>query len=127
MGLAVIDVEVQGPVVGEQLPCPSQPWLQEAEIVAELVVVAQLRQQPRAVAAPPEAGSLALGVGGDRQRPPALRAPRVEGRIHVDEVKCPGRERFQHTEVVAVDDEVGIQLQRFACGLHAHRRRRYTA
>ena len=41
VGLAVVDVEVQRPVLGEQRAGRAQPRLQEAEVVGELVVVAE--------------------------------------------------------------------------------------
>jgi hypothetical protein len=78
MGLAVVDVEVERPVRGQQLADAGQARLQEAEVVAERVVVTQRAQQFGPVAPAPEADPFAAGVVGRGQRPPRLSAAGVE-------------------------------------------------
>src|SRR5208283_4571311 len=51
----VVDVEVQGPVWGEQLPGGEHARLQERQVVAEAVLEAEALQQRRAVASASEA------------------------------------------------------------------------
>ena len=68
--LAVVDVEVQRPVRGQQLARARQPRLQERQVVGERVVVAERLQQPRPVAPAAEADTVAGAVG----RPPTASA-----------------------------------------------------
>ena len=89
VGLAVVEVDVEGSVSGEQPPRLAQARLEEAEVVVEGVVVGERAEQACGVAVPAEAGSVALAFvrAGDGQSPPLLRAPCVEGRVDVDEVE----------------------------------------
>ena len=59
--LAVIEMEVQRPVVGEEAPRLDEPRLEEAPVVVEAVVVLQEVALDALVAAPLEAERLGLG------------------------------------------------------------------
>ena len=81
--LAVVDVEVQRPLGGEQAADLAQARLEEGEVVVERVAVGGLLQEPGRVAAAAEAGAVAGGVGRGGERPARLRPARVERRVEV--------------------------------------------
>ena len=110
VGLAIVDVEVQRAVRGQQLPRPRQARLQEAQVVAERVVVAEALQQAGAVAAAAEAHPGGAGVGRGRHRAPRLRPAGVERRVDVDEIERARGQALEHRQVVTGDDQVVVEL-----------------
>ncbi len=121
MRLAVIDVEVEGAVGGEQVSGLSQARLEEAQVVREIVLVAQAPQQLGPVTPPLEADPVAIRIGYGAERAPGLSPARVEGRVHVNEVEAALRETGQRQGVIAGDQEIVVEHDRFARGMDAHR------
>ncbi len=120
MRFAVVDVEVERAVGREKLPGACQAGLEEGEVVVERVVVAERAQQLRAVAPAPESDSLPAVVGGNRKRPPRLRAPCVEGRIQVGEVETARRQPLEHGGVLPGDHQVVVEGDLLSGRLDSH-------
>ena len=123
MSLAVVDVEVQRSVRGQQLPATGQSRLQEGQVVRELVVIAEALQQTGAVPAPTKADPRCRAwcvVPRDRQRRARLGPAGVERGVHVDEVEVTLRQGLQDREVVALYDQVIAQLDRPVQALELH-------
>jgi len=104
--LAVVDVEVQRALRGEQPAHLAQARLEEAEVVVEVVAVGRLLEESRGVAAAAEAGAVAVRVGDGAQRPPCLRAAGVERRVEVGHRHGRVGLGAQQREVVAEQDPV---------------------
>jgi hypothetical protein len=93
--LAVVQVQVQRAVRGEQLARALQPRHEERDVVLEGVVVA-------------EPAAAALGAGVERR----VEVGHVEGRVG---------QRPHRLEVVALDQQVVVEGERIAGGVNAHR------
>ena len=108
--LALVEVEVEGAVLRQEAPRLLEPRLEERPVVGERVVVARDRALHDVVGAAVEAhpGAADGVVAGDR-RAAQLLAAGVERRIEVGEPERAVRQRAQHREVVALDDEVGSE------------------
>ena len=108
----------------EQLARATQTRLQEREVVAEGVVVAEALQQPARVAMPAEAGARAWSFGilgaAHLELLARLRAARVERRVHVDQVEAGLGQRREHGQVVTGDDQVVVERDGGVCGLDTH-------
>ncbi len=102
--LAVVDVEVERPVLAQQPPCLAQARLEEAEIVGVRIEVAAARDLLGAVAGATEAGAVSVRVAGRDEREPTLLLARIEGRVDVDERERLGGQPCEQLEVVAEVD-----------------------
>src|SRR5690606_10795713 len=100
--LTVIQVQVQGAVIGEQAPRLGQPRLQKRPVVVELVVVAQKLTQDSLVPLTLETRYRSRLAAHTRRRLPRLRTARVEGRVEVGEGERGIREPARDLEVVAL-------------------------
>src|ERR1700741_3384395 len=108
VGLAVVDVEIERPLLSEQPARLLQARGEEAEVVLEGVAIGGLREQLRAIASTLKADPLAILVAYDRQRPAHLCAARVEGRVDVHQLEGPRREARQQLEVLTQQDLIAL-------------------
>ena len=104
MRLAVVDVQVQRPLLAQQPPRVLEARAQEGEVVVEAVAVGATGEHAGAVAPAAEPGALAGRVADHAQRPSHLRLARVERRVDVDQLEGAVRERRQQREILAEQD-----------------------
>ncbi len=120
VGLAIVDVEVQGALAAQQPASVLQTRSEERQVVVEGVVVGGLTEQARAVAAALKARPVAVRVGRRAQRLAGLRLARVERRVDVDQLEGLVGEPREQIEVVAEQDLACLG----AMGRRAHPRKR---
>ncbi len=104
VGLAVVYVEVEGALAGEQPVGLLQTRCEKREVVIEGVPVGGLGEQARPVAPALKAAPLALIVSGGGDGATCAGAPGVERRVDVDQLEGPVREGGEQLEVLAEED-----------------------
>ena len=104
VGLAVVDVEVQGALAREQPAGLLQARREKREIVIEAVAVAGLGEQPRGVAPALEPHVLAVRVPDRLQCLARLHLAGVERRVDVHELEGLVGERRQQLQVLTEEE-----------------------
>ena len=106
--LTVVQVQVEGAVVGEQPPGLDEARFQEGPVVAERVVVLVQRALDRVVGAALEPDPVAVAAGVEHHLGfLALLDPAgVEGRVHVNECEGAVRQRREVRRVVRVYHQI---------------------
>jgi len=114
--LAVVDVEVEGPLRSEQAVSMTQAGLEERQIVIEAVLIAVRLQLLGPVARTAEAPSATLLVAGHPERRVAPGTAGVERGIQIDQLKALVLQSREQLEVLTQQDPVGLTA--LARGIH---------
>ena len=100
MRLAIVDMEEERTVVGQDSPGFLQARLQEAEKVIELVDMLARGYFDRTVALAAKADAVALRVSHGLDLPPYPIRARIEGRVDVDERRAGLGQSPQRIQIV---------------------------
>ena len=124
--LAVVEVEIERSMHRKQPASVLEAGDDEVQVLAPVVVEAQVGQQARPVAASPEPDALSRLVVLGGHRALALDVAGVERRVDVDEVKARVRQLGQDVGVLGMDQQVLVELDHAGgadlVGMHeAHR------
>src|SRR3954451_6990429 len=122
MRLAVVEVDVERPVQGEDPARLLQPRPEKAEVVGVRIVIGERLHDGRAVAAPAEAGAIAAVVVADgRQGGASLGPSRVERRVDGHHVEGAVGQLWEDVGAVALDQPGAGEDDRVAGAQEPHR------